>query len=85
MTSMQTEVFEAFRCIEIPEDKAIKAASALGKRDNDFTAALGKRDEQIVRLTVDIQRLTGDMQLAKWMQGFVLALLVALLFRASSH
>jgi hypothetical protein len=30
---MQTEVFEAFRAIDIPEDKALKAAAALGKRD----------------------------------------------------
>jgi uncharacterized protein HemY len=28
---MQTEVFEAFRAIDIPEDKALKAAAALSK------------------------------------------------------
>ncbi len=32
---MQSEVFEAFRAIEIPEDKALKAATALSKRDDD--------------------------------------------------
>ena len=31
---MQTEVFEAFRAIDIPEDKALKAAAALSKRDD---------------------------------------------------
>jgi hypothetical protein len=30
---MQTEVFEAFRAIDVPEDKALKAAAALSKRD----------------------------------------------------
>ena len=35
---MQSEVFEAFRAIEIPEDKALKAATALSKRDDDVTS-----------------------------------------------
>ena len=38
MSSMQAEVFEAFRSIDIPEDKALKAATALGQRDNDVTS-----------------------------------------------
>jgi hypothetical protein len=38
MSVMQTEVFEAFRAIDIPEDKALKAASALSKRDDDVTS-----------------------------------------------
>lgn len=35
MTTMQSEVFEAFRAIDIPEDKAMKAAAALSRRDDD--------------------------------------------------
>ncbi|MBC7635335.1 MAG: integrase [Acetobacteraceae bacterium] len=38
MSAMQSEVFEAFRAIEIPEDKALKAAMALSKRDDDVTS-----------------------------------------------
>ncbi len=38
MSVMQIEVFEAFRAIEIPEDKALKAATALNKRDDDVTS-----------------------------------------------
>jgi hypothetical protein len=37
MSAMQSEVFEAFRAIDIPEDKALKAAQALSSRDNDVT------------------------------------------------
>jgi hypothetical protein len=37
MSNLQSEVFEAFRAIDIPEDKALKAAAALGKRDDDVT------------------------------------------------
>jgi hypothetical protein len=37
MSAMQAEVFEAFRSIDVPEDKALKAATALSKRDDDVT------------------------------------------------
>ena len=29
MSNLQSEVFEAFRAIEVPEEKALKAATAL--------------------------------------------------------
>ncbi len=35
---MQSEVFEAFRSIDVPEDKALKAATALGRRDDDVAS-----------------------------------------------
>ena len=35
---MQSEVFEAFRAIDVPEDKAMKAATALSKRDDDVAS-----------------------------------------------
>jgi len=38
MGVMQSEVFEAFRAIDIPEDKALKAATALSRRDNDVAS-----------------------------------------------
>ncbi|WP_457300381.1 integrase [Phyllobacterium sp. P5_D12] len=38
MTVMQSEVFEAFRAIDVPEDKAMKAATALSRRDDDVTS-----------------------------------------------
>lgn len=38
MSVLQSEVFEAFRAIDIPEDKALRAAEALGKRDDDVTS-----------------------------------------------
>ncbi|MDR3463236.1 MAG: integrase [Beijerinckiaceae bacterium] len=38
MSLMQSEVFEAFRAIDIPEDKALKAATALSKRDDDVSS-----------------------------------------------
>ena len=47
MTVRQTGVFEAFRAIDIPEDKALKAAAALSKRDDDV--ALLKTDTSILK------------------------------------
>lgn len=47
MTVMQTEVFEAFRAIDIPEDKALKAAAALSKRDDDVASL--KTDAAILK------------------------------------
>ncbi len=35
MTTIQSKVFEALRSIDIPEDKAMKSAGALSKRDDD--------------------------------------------------
>jgi|tagenome__1003787_1003787.scaffolds.fasta_scaffold18734370_2 hypothetical protein len=32
---MKAEVYEAFRAINVPEDKALKAAEALSRRDAD--------------------------------------------------
>jgi hypothetical protein len=44
---MQTEVFEAIRAIDIPEDKALKAAAALSKRDDDVASL--KADTSILK------------------------------------
>ena len=38
MSTIQAEVFEAFRAIDVPEDKALKAATALGRRDSDVVS-----------------------------------------------
>jgi len=35
MTAIHREVFEAFRSIDVNEEKALKAAEALSKRDDD--------------------------------------------------
>lgn len=41
MSVLQSEVFEAFRAIDIPEDKALRAAEALGKRNDDVPSIRG--------------------------------------------
>jgi hypothetical protein len=44
---MRRQVFEAFRAIDIPEDKALKAAAALSKRDEDVASL--KTDTSVLK------------------------------------
>jgi len=67
MTTIQSEVFDAFRDMGVAEDKAVKAAAALSKRDEDVTS------------------LKTDINLLKWMVGFVLAFQVALFVKLFFH
>ena len=47
MSSLQSEVFEACRAIDIPEDKALKTATALSRRDDDVLSL--KRDMAVLK------------------------------------
>ena len=38
MSSMQSEVFEAFRTLNVPEKEAMAAATALSRRDADVAS-----------------------------------------------
>jgi hypothetical protein len=50
VSNLQSEVFEAFRAIDIPEEKALKAATALGRRDDDVLSL--KRDMAVLKWMV---------------------------------
>jgi hypothetical protein len=50
MSVVQSEVYMAFRAIDIPEDKALKAATALSKRDDDVIDI--KRDLAVLKWMV---------------------------------
>ncbi len=47
MSILQSEVYEAFRAMDIPEEKAMKAATALSKRDDDVTSI--KADINVIK------------------------------------
>ena len=78
MSAMQSEIYEAFRSIEIPEAKALKAAAALGKRDEGTAAAFAKRD-------VEIAGTRSDLSVLKWVAGFTLALVVTMVGKMFIH
>lgn len=44
MSAFQSDVYQAFRSMDVPEDKALKAAEALSKRDNEVNTIARKVD-----------------------------------------
>ena len=65
MSAMQAEVFEAFRAIDVPEDKALRAAAALAsafaKSEDDTARGFVKRDGAIDRLTAEVAALSAKL------------------------
>jgi hypothetical protein len=66
MSAMQSEVFEAFRAIDIPEDKALKAAAALGRRDDDVISI--KADIVLIK---GLMALLAALQVAVFVKTFI--------------
>ena len=66
MSAMQSEVFEAFRAIDIPEDKALKAAAALGRRDDDVVSI--KADIVLIK---GLMALLAALQIAIFVKLFI--------------
>jgi hypothetical protein len=50
---MQSDVFEAFRDLGVQEDKALKAATPLSRRDDDVCSI--KADIQVLKWSQGIQ------------------------------
>lgn len=74
MSVMQSEVFEAFRDIGASEEKALKAATALSKRDDD-----------VASIKTDIITIKAELGLLKWMVGFCLTFNLAILVKLFVH
>lgn len=66
MTTMISEVFDAFRSAGVPEDKARKAAEALS---NESMATKG----DMVKLEKEVAALRTDIAVLKWMTGVLMA------------
>lgn len=72
---MQSEVFEAFRAIGTPEDKALRAAEALSRRDKDVSGL--KYDMMAIQHDMAVLRWTvGTL---RWMVGILYPLMLAIL------
>jgi hypothetical protein len=90
MAQMVSEVYDALRSVNVPEDKARKAAEAmalpeLGKsydaRFDKVNARFDEIDRDFDRLEADVVALKTDATLMKWMLGFALAMIAAVLGR----
>ena len=78
MSALIGEVYEAFRAMEVPEDKALKAAEALSRRDNDVTSL--RADLATTKTAIE-----AKITLLQWMMGFVLAFQVAIFVKLFLH
>ena len=89
MSVLQAEVYEAFRSIDVPDDKALKAAvalsGALARVEDETSKGFSKRDADIDSIRKDVQVLKVDGAVLKWMVGFNLASSDAILFKVFSH
>ena len=92
MSVLQAEVYEAFRTLDVPDEKALKAAvalsSALAKIEDETTKAFSRRDADIAAIRTDLTSINlrmaavvGDMNLMKWMMGTLIAGVVTVIFR----
>jgi hypothetical protein len=70
MSTMITEVYEAFISAGAPEDKAKAAAKAVAEYDSRFN-----------RIDSDLALVKAEMVVLKWMLGFVLAGVVSLVLK----
>ncbi len=71
MSTMISEVYDALLAAGAPEDKARKAAEVLASYESQFAA-----------IRNDLATIKGDINLLRWMLGFVLAGVVTLIFKA---
>jgi hypothetical protein len=71
---MISEVYDAFIAAGAPEDKARKAAETLANYDNRFSQIDGA-----------VLKVQSELLLLKWMVGFAIALIVAILTRLFLH
>ena len=78
MSAMQSEIYEAFRDLGAAEDKPLKAATLLGKRDEDLAKA-------VTDIKLDIAGVKGEQVVHRLMLGFILATNVAVVFKLFSH
>jgi hypothetical protein len=86
MSTLDTEVVEAFQSLGVSSDLAMRAAATLynreGDRLRDTNTAIAEVKKDVVELRHDVASLKTDSTLLKWMVGFALIILVTLLGKA---
>ena len=70
MTTMISEVYDAFICAGVPADKARKAAEALS---NESIATKGDIARLEALTKAEIAKLDKELAVLKWMVGLVMA------------
>jgi hypothetical protein len=77
MSTMISEVYDAFVAAGAPEEKARKAAEAVASYDQRFVGI----EKELMSLRADVTSIRMELSLHRWMFGVVIALQVAILAR----
>lgn len=81
MSNMQAEVYQAFRAMDVPEDKALRAAEVLGRRDEELLAAFHKGDDtleaSVKKISEDTAGFKTELRVMQGVLGLLSALQVA--------
>ncbi len=78
MTVASMEVYDAFKSAGVDEDKARKAAEALGGL-RETERRMDDVSKDLDRVKIDVQALKVDVTLLKWMVGANIGLTVLVL------
>jgi len=84
MSTMISEVYDALKEAGASEEKARKAAEVLANYDTHFVKIENDITTLRAELTTFRAEVRGELNLVKWMLGFVLAFIVALTWKAFS-
>ncbi len=89
MSLLHAEVLEVFRSIDVPEDKAIRAATALSaslsKVEDETAKSFSRQDFDIDAIRKGVTTLEVDNAVLKWMNGVLLTMVTAILLRLFFH
>ncbi|MCF6155567.1 MAG: hypothetical protein E3K36_10010 [Candidatus Brocadia sp.] len=77
MTTMITEVYEAFKEAGVSEEKAKAAASAIADFEKHFTHI----ESDLTDLKAEVKVLKIEINLVKWMLGFVIAGIISIIIK----
>ena len=76
MSTMITEVYNAFRKAGVPEQEAQDAAGALLKDSDSIKDDISSINGNINNIKKDIYELKADIKLSPYMLGLIIAILV---------
>lgn len=71
MSSLNIEIYDAFRAANVPDEQARKAALSINSEIKT----------ESTNIKIDIAEIKSELKLLKWMIGFVLAFCVAILWK----
>jgi hypothetical protein len=81
LSTMEAELFDAFRSIGVTDDRASADAQGLSRSGADMRAATSDIREELLRQKRDIIAVKGDLTLLKWMVGSVVAMTLPILLK----